>query len=298
MPNQNNFRTDLTTKVEPRYTASRIINIPTELILNEEVPASFAFDKDDNIELHFYTTTTDQLVLSTVITPDEGILKSHVVAYNDNTYKNYIRIDFTALFVDKQILLVPGEYRMVINFFSDEIGTYGDRKLKIDVISDTRTEVQVSFNNTIDDVTLQENTYLLDEFIEKGFNKSDAIGTAEKIFVSGVRARIQNEDVPVEIIDSTEGLTAENIKEFIEIPTANQTIEQTLDRIQRIEMQEIFDAQLNSFLPELYTFIREEIIINGDERIQKNEFRELMETAVRNNINKFAQIVDKRIQVN
>lgn len=297
MPNQDNFRTDLTTKIEPRFTVSRIINVADDFILNEEVPASFAFDKDDNIELHFYTAQTDQLILSTVITPNEDIIKSHVVSYNDNSYKNFIRIDFTSLFIEKQIILVPGEYRMVINFFSDEIGSYEDRKLKIDVISDTRTEVQVSFNNTINDVTQRENLYLLNEFIEKGFNKTDAVGTVEKIFVSGVRARIQNEDVPVEIIDSTEGLTAENIKENIETQTANQTIETTLNRIQLIGAQEIFDEQLNSFLPELYKFIAEEIIINGDERIQKNEFRELMEATIRNNISKFAQIVDRRIQV-
>jgi hypothetical protein len=297
MPNQDNFRTDLTTQVEPRFTVSRIINVPDDIILNEEVPASFAFDKDDNIELHFYTAQTNQLILSSVITPDENIIKSHIVAYNDGTYKNYIRIDFTSLFVEKQIILVPGEYRMVVNFFSDEIGSYEDRRLSINVISDTRTEVQVSFNNTINDVVLQENLYLLNEFVEKGFNKSDAIGTAEKIFVSGVNPRTQNEDVPVEIIDSTEGLTAENIKQNIETETANQIIENTLNRIQKIGAQEIFDTQLNSFLPELYKFVREEIVINGDERIQKNEFRELMEAAIRNNINRFAQIVDKRIQV-
>lgn len=297
MPNQNNFRTDITTKTEPRFTASRIIRIPDELLLNEEVPASFAFDKDDNIELHFYTAQTNQLILSTVITPNEDIIKSHIVSYSDNTYKNYIRIDFTTLFVEKQIVLVPGEYRMVMNLFSDEIGSYNDRKLTIDVISNTKTEVQLSFNNTTNDVILQENLYLLNEFIEKGFNKADAIGTAEKIFVSGVKIRVPNEDTPVEIIDSTEGLTAENIKQYIETPTANQTIENTLDRIQRVGLQEIFDAQLNDFLPELYKFVREEIVINGDERIQKNEFKDLMEAAIRKNISKFTQIVDKRIQV-
>lgn len=297
MPNQNNYRTDLTTRPEPRFTTSRIVNVPNDIILNEEVPASFAFDKDDNIEIHFYTVTGNQLILSTVITPNEDIIKSHIVRYRDNSYKNHIRIDFTTLFIEKELTLVPGDYRMVLNFFSDEIGSYRDKKLKIDVISDSRTEVQVSFNNTINDVVKQENLYLLNEFIEKGFNKSDAVGAAEKIFVSGVRRRISTEDVPVEIIDSTEGLTADNIKENIETPAANQTIEDTLNRIERIGLQDIFDEQLNSFLPELYKFVREEIIINGDERIQESEFREIVERVVRDRISRFAQTVDKRIQV-
>lgn len=287
MPNQNNFRSDITTNTDPRFTASRIINVPDNVILNEEVPASFAFDKDDNIEIHFYSTITNQLILSTVTNLNDDIIKSHVVSYNDGTFKNYIRIDFTKLFVDKDLILVPGDYRMVLNFFSDEIGTYNDRKLNIDIISDSRTEVQVSFTDTVDDVSLQENLYLLKEFVEKGFNKSDAVGAAEKIFKSGV-----------ELNDSTEGLTAENIEENIELPVTNQTEQDTLGRINRVGLRSIFDEQLNSFLPELYQFVREEIIINGDERIQESEFREIMERVVRDRISRFAQTVDKRIQVN
>lgn len=297
MPNQRNYRTDLTIKTEPRFTTSRIINVPTDTILNEEVPASFAFDKDDNIEVHFYTITGNQLILSTAITPNEDIIKSHVVAYTDNSYKNYIRIDFTSLFIEKELTLVPGDYRMVLNFFSDEIGSYNDRRLSVDIISDSRTEVQVSFNNTANDVIKQENLYLLKEFIEKGFNKTDAVGAAEKIFSSGVRLRIQNEDVPVEVVDSNEGLTADNIKENIETPTANQTITNTLNRIDKIGIADIFDNQINNFLPELYKFVREEIVINGDERIQESEFRDIIQKVVREKINQFARLTDKRIQV-
>lgn len=286
MPNQNNYRTDLTTQTEPRYTASRIINVPDSTILLEEVPASFAFDKDDNIEVHFYTVATNQLLLSTVILPNENIIKSHIVSYADNTYKNYIRIDFTKLFVDKNLVLVPGDYRMVLNFFSNEIGSYNDRKLNVDIISDTRTEVQVSFNDTIDDITFRNNLYLLQEFVEKGFNKPDAVGAAEKIFVSGVQLN-----------DSNEGLTAENIEENITVSYLNQTPENTLDRIDKIGLKENFDQQLNNFLPELYEFMREQIIIYGDERIQEFEFRSLMEEMVKNKIKLFAQRVDRRINV-
>lgn len=286
MPNQNNYRTDLRTKTQSRFTVSRIINVPDATILNEEIVGSFAFDREDNIEIHCYSTITNQLILSTVIKLSDNIIKSHIVAYDDGTFKNYIRIDFTKLFVDKDLILVPGDYRMVLNFFSDEIGTYDNRKLNIDVISDSRTEVQVSFNDTTDEVSLRENLYLLKEFIEKAFNKSDAVGAAEKIFKSGV-----------ELNDSTEGLTAENIEQNISIPSANQTEQQTLQRINQINAKQIFDQQLNNFLLELFKFVREEIVINGDDRIQETEFQDLIRTVVNEKIVELRGVVDSRIQV-
>jgi hypothetical protein len=286
MPNQENFRTNLSVVTEPRYTASRIISVADDFILNEEVPASFAFDKDDVIEIHFYTTVGNQRILSVTINPTDEIIKSHIVTYADNSYKNYIRIDFTKLFVDKNLILVPGDYRMVLNFFSGEIGTYENRKLTLDIISDSRTEVQLSFNDTVDDIALRENLYLLNEFVEKGFNKSDAVGTAQKIFVSGV-----------ELNDPTEGLLAENIEENIDTPLAVQTREDTLDRIEEIGLTDIFNQQLNSFLPELYKFVREEIVINGDDRIQENEFRDIIEKVITEKINQLASVTDRRIQV-
>jgi hypothetical protein len=286
MPNQENFRTNLSTKTDPRYTASRIISVTDNLILNEEVPASFAFDNDDVIEIHFYTAVGNELILSTTVNPTENIIKSHIVTYADNSYKNYIRIDFTKLFVDKNLILIPSDYRMVLNFFSGEIGTYENRKLNIDIISDSRTEVQLSFNDTVDDISLQENLYLLKEFVEKGFNRSDAVGTAEKIFASGVQLN-----------NSDEGLTALNVRQNIETPLANQTREDTLNRIEAVGLTEIFNQQLNSFLPELYKFVREEIVINGDDRIQESEFRDIIQQIVKEKINQFASITDRRIQV-
>lgn len=287
MPNQANYRSDVTNNTDPRFSASRIVQVPSETILFEEVPASFAFDREDNIEIHFYTIPGNQLILSTVITMNDGIVNSHIVSYADNTYKNYIRIDFTKLFVDKNLILVPGDYKMVLNFFSDEIGSYTNRKLTIDTISTSRTEVQLMFNDTTDEVIFAENQRLLTEFVEPSFNKSDAVGVAEKIFKSGV-----------ELNDSTEGVTAENIILNIEIPEIGQTYENTVARIDRLKIREAFDIQLNDFLLELYTFIREEIVINGDDRIQQNEYEELISSVVTKKIANLRQTVDSRIKIN
>lgn len=287
MPNQSNYRSDITTNTDTRFSASRIVKVPSETILFEEVPASFAFDREDNVEIHFYTMTGNQLILSTMITMNDDIVKSHIVSYADNTYKNYIRIDFTKLFVDKNLILVPGDYKMVLNFFSDEIGSYTDRKLNIDTISPSRTEVELSFNDTTNEVIRAENQRLLIEFVEPSFNKSDAVGVAQKIFTSGVESN-----------NSAEGVTAENIINNIEIPQIGQTYENTIARIDRLKIRESFDIQLNDFLLELYTFIREEIVINGDDRIQQNEYEQLIRDVVTKKITNLRKTVDSRIKIN
>jgi len=286
MPNQANFRSNITTQTEPRFAASRIVSNPSELILFEEVPASFAFDAQDNVEVHFYTIIGNQLLLSTTITLNDNIIKSHIVAYDDNSYKNYIRIDFTKLFVDKNLVLVPGDYKLVLNFFSDEIGSYTDRRLTIDTISPSRTEVQLTFNNVVDDIARREDEYLLREFIEPAFNKIDAVGVAQKIFESGV-----------ELNDPTEGVTADTIVQNIEIPVINQTYANTIARIDKLNLRESFDIQLNDFLLQLYTFISEEIVINGDDRIQQDQYEQIIRSVVRDNIGNLQQIMDMRINV-
>lgn len=285
MPNQNNFRSDVTNNPDVRFLASRIIRVPEETIFFEEVAASFAFDMDDNIELHFYTMPSNQLILSTVTSVSDQVLKSHIVSYEDGTYKNYLKIDFTKLFVDKNLILVPGDYRMVLNLFSDEIGTYYDRKLAIDAISPSRTEVQLSFNDTTDAVTKQENLRLLREFVEKSFNKADAVGVVDKVFKSGV-----------ELDDATEGLLAASILQRLEIVTG-QTFANTTDRMEVLQVTEIFQNQLNQFLVDLYSFIREEIVINSDDRVQLDQFKQLVRSVVEAKIHLLQQTVDSRIRV-
>lgn len=285
MPNQYNFRSDITTVEDIRFQASRIVNVPTEGIFAEEIAASFGFDNEDTIEVHFYTIPENILILSTTIRVFDGIIKSHIVSYKDDTYKNYIRIDFTKLFTDKNLTLIPGDYRMVINFFSDEIGSYDDRRLTIDNISSDRTEVELRFNNTVNEVFRKENLYLLKEFVEPSFNKTDAVGVAEKIFVTGVS-----------LGEDGEGLTANNIRRNIEVNNI-QTTEATVDRIDRINLSTIFDTQLNDFIQELFKYIREEIVIKGDDRIQRDEYQQFIQKIVQDKIINLRQTVDSRIVI-
>jgi hypothetical protein len=285
MPNQYNFRSDITTNTNPRFLASRIVKIPEELILYEEIPASFAYDADDNIELHFYVIPSNELLLSALVKLGDGIVKTHLVEYVDRTYKNYVRIDFTKLFLDKNLILVPGDYKVSINFFSDEIGAYDNKILNIDAISESRTEVQLSFNNTVDQVSIEENNRLAKEFVEKSFNKVDAIGAAQKIFKSGV-----------ELNDPTEGVTATTVIQNVEV-VDGQTYENTVGRIDKIQAREQFEKDLNDFIVDLYKTIVEEIVIINDERIQEDEYQSFIQAVVDKKLESFRKTVDTRIQV-
>ena len=289
MPNQNNFRSDITTNTDSRFLASRIVKFPEEGILKETIPASFAFDSYDNIEVHFYTNPGNVLLLSTVIPISEtDILKTHVVSYADGTLKNYIRIDFTKLFEKQQITVIPGDYRVAMNFFSDEIGSYYDRNLYVQVISESRTEVQLAFSNNTDEVTIEENKTAIHEFVTKSFDKPNAVGAAYKMFVTGV-----------ETGDNTEGITYDNIIPNIAIPDQRQTYDNTIRKIQRLsdDAESQFEKQINDFLVKLYETLRETLIIRGDRRIQEDEFQEFIKQSVEAKIQELQAAVDRRISL-
>lgn len=287
MPNQNNFRSDVTTKTDPRFLASRIVKFPQEGILLDTIPASFAYDSYDNIEIHFYTMPSNTLMLSMVIPISETeILKTHIVSYADGSVKNYIRVDFTKLFEKQSITVIPGEYRVVLNFFSDEIGSYYDRNLYIQVISDSRTEIQLGFSDNVDEVSIAQNKDALHEFVTKSFDKPNAVGAGYKIFASGV-----------ELNDSSEGVTYDNIVENIAIPDINQTFNNTIARVRRLttDSEDNFQSQVNDFLLKLYETLRETIIIEGDRRIQEDEFQEFIKKSVELKIQELQATVDRRI---
>lgn len=289
MPNQINFRSDVTTKTEPRFLASRIVSYPEEGVLSEELPGSFGYDNEDNVELHFYSITNNSLILSVVSQLQDDALKLHIVAYTDGTYKTYLQMDFTKLFEINNLMLLPGDYRVTINFFSDEIGSYRDRRLSINQISPSRTEVELFFNNEYQgEIVQQENSELLREFLQKSFNRSDAVGVFEKTFKSGVQLN-----------NDTEGVTASNIIENIET-VPDQNFADTIARLQSANLIENFLQRITEFVPKLFEIAREEIIIkgsNGDERIQEDEMLIIVRKVVKENMHQLQESVDRRIIV-
>lgn len=283
MPNQSNFRSSLT-QSDVRFLASRIVRLPTEQILLEEVPASFGYDAEDNVELHFYTARSNLLVTSIITKLSEEIVKLHIVGYDDGTYKTYLQIDFTKLLVDKNTTIVPGDYKVSINFFSDEIGSYDNPILAISEISPSRTEIEVYFTNSTDEVKIAQNDTLIREFINEGFSKAEAIGVMKKVLQDGVTSG-----------NDSEGLTANNIVDNIEIP-AVQTTESTIGRLETLGIDQQFKDAVNAYLPNLFEKIREKIVI-GDELVQSDELEQFIRDEIKITLEQLQVSLDPRVTI-
>lgn len=287
MPNQSNFRSDITTQTEPKFFASRIVNLPSEDILFQEIAGGIGYDVFDNIEIHFYEYRTNVLVNTIIVRPaDADILKFHITSYEDDTYKTYIRIDFTKLFELKAVSLLPNTYKMVLNFFSDEIGSYENRKLYIQEISPSQTELQLAFI----DNNIQQNEKILYEFISKSFNKTFADGVAQKIFKSGV-----------ELNNPLEGITYQNVVDNITIPSIGlppgQTYENTIREVINMGMESLLKDSINKFIVLLYTDISKQIRDKNDIRIQSEELKIMVRRSVLSFIDQLQQAVGNRIVV-
>lgn len=285
MPRQRNFRNQVINRPESRFLASRLVRVPNDEILLQELPASFGYDEQDNIELHFYTARTNVLITSIVTKISEQIVKLHIVGYDDNSYKTYLQIDFTKLLTDKNTTIIPGDYLLTINLFSDEIGSYENRILSIAEISPSRTEVELVINNSTDDVTRAQNDTLLAEFVSDSFTKADAIGVMEKVLKTGVQTG-----------DTSEGINGENVIAEIPIEFSPRNRAATVDRLDRLGLTEPLRLALDAYIPKLFEKIREQIVI-GDERVQVDELAELLNNELAATIEELRVTVDPRINL-
>jgi hypothetical protein len=120
------------------------------------------------------------------------------------------------------------------------------------------------------------------------FAKPDAIGAAEKIFKSGV-----------ELNDVQKGLLYPNIIDNIDGTGTNQTFDNTIARIRRLgkPIEDNLIENLHQFLLDLYQNIREEIVINGDDRIQEDEFIQYINAAIEQKFKNYDWSVDSRFIV-
>jgi hypothetical protein len=276
MPNQENFRTDLTQLTQNTQFVSRIIRLPEEGILLEELPGSFGYDSGDNVEIHFYAAQGNTLLLSTVVSvSEENIFKFHIVEYDDGSIQTYLRIDFTQLMESKNIVLLPGDYKMVLNFFSDEIGSYNNKKLYIQEISPSRTELQLGFVDNINPVKINKNETLLKEFVPKSFDKITAIGVAEIVLV---KSFLEN--------DADTGLTYNGIFTVVERAKINRAI---LTSPTQNTLKEFLNKTLQTFTTK--------IIARTDERIQLDEFLTTLEESIQENISFIRSLLQFKMSI-
>ena len=176
MPHQPNYVQILPTKPQS-FSVSRIAESEADRdILVGRLPGEFGFDVDDNIELHFYDSQ-NTLVNSTIVPISTGIVSSRTVILSEGQKEEKLVVDMSRVQKELGLFLPAGTYTLVINLFSDEIGSYGNRKLFIEEISDSRTELRLSFNVAYSDVENQE----LYEFIDPSLPRVLAGGVVGSI---------------------------------------------------------------------------------------------------------------------
>jgi len=153
MANQNNYK-QLVGTLSIGDSINRTIS-PEEYVIKTEINQYFlGLDLEkENVELHFYNQGTDQLVYSAVVPLNEEILS---VVNTNSDDGIHVRLNFfrpgeqtnTVAYSNENSLqekylsdLPAGTYDVIINFFSDEIGTYNDANWRIKRVSPSKKEI-------------------------------------------------------------------------------------------------------------------------------------------------------------
>lgn len=174
MSNQTNY-VEIVPNQPTAFPVSRIAESPNDndIIIGRQ-PGEFGFDADDNVEMHFYDAT-NRLVGSVVIPVTSGIISSRTIITQDSQKEEKIVIDMTRVQKELGLLVPPGTYSVTLNFFSNEIGSFVDRKLVIEEVSPSRTELRLGFNGQFGEIEQNE----LFEFVQQSVPRVVAEGLME-----------------------------------------------------------------------------------------------------------------------
>lgn len=175
MPNTQNFKTDVVSlsQLYSKYTVSRIIANKKDDLLDMEIPADFSEELLANtVEVNLYSLADNSLIFSDFIRNSDAIY-TEILKYNDNSLRTLLYIDFAKIVPN--LNLPSGQYSVTLNFFSDELGAYDDRILKVNRISTSRTEVELK----LADLNKQE---LMTEFVLPSINSLWIIDALKQAF--------------------------------------------------------------------------------------------------------------------
>ena len=137
-----------------KYTVSRIIANKKDDLLDMEVPADFSEALlENNVEVNLYSLADNSLIFSDVVRNVSGSIFTETLQYNDNSLRKLLYIDFAKI---PDLNLPSGQYEVSLNFFSDEVGAYDNRILKVNKISTSRTEVELRLTDPTQQQLLQQ----------------------------------------------------------------------------------------------------------------------------------------------
>lgn len=275
MPRQPNYGELIPLKPQSK-AMSRIADSELDTdILQARVPAGFGFDYTDNIELHFYDSQNN-LVNTTIIPVASGMVSVRSISLPDGGIEEKVIIDMARVQTELGLFLMPGTYTVTINLFSDEIGSYGNKKLTIEEISPSRTELRLGFNVRYTDTESSE----LFEFIEPSLPRVVAVGTIGSIVGHNEAELITQENEPPQT-QTQMFITDVNV----ELESLVPTIQSELTTIESALPTELNDtiAIAGEYVYEEFVKLLETTLTSKTfDRLQKNELDVLIEQAVAN----------------
>lgn len=276
MPNQYNYRQRIRAPLSARYTISRIMQLPIEGIIDLLAPAEFGFYEKEHVMLSLYNPTDNTYISSQRIDLADGILTIKSVAYRDGTFSNYLTVDFTKLNATYPTFLTPGVYDLVIDVMEDMIGSDDDKKLLIDEISDSRTEVKLKFDGFFGVLEREE----LDNIVYKSIPRPFLGGILDNLLL-----------VANETGNAIIGITAE------EILGRMKASESTYFVVENLELQNNYTEVINKILKSAHEKVLAKLQFSAY-RLQQNEFADLVKTCIIESFDEFKHLFNYQVTVN
>jgi hypothetical protein len=275
MPNQKNY-VELIPSKPQSIAMSRIAESEVDTdILQARIPAGFGFDYTDNIELHFYDSQ-NVLVNSTIIPIAMGIVTARSISLPDGSVEEKVLVDMARAQTELGLFLSPGTYTVTINLFSDEIGSYGNKKLTIEEISQSRTEIRLGFNVQYTDTESSE----LFEFVEPSLPRVVAAGTIGSIVGHDEAQTITQENEPPQT-QTQMFITDVNVELESLIPTIQSELT-TIEPALPTELDTTISIAGEYIYEEFVKLLDTSLNSKTFDRLQKNELDVLIEQAVAN----------------
>lgn len=159
MPNIQSLTSDIgeLSQLYPRYAVSRVIADKADDLLCAQVPVHIENISDLTVELHLYSLADNSLIFSDFLrSSGSSDIYVETLQYEDDTQRSLLYIDFAKF--DQMQTVPDGTYSVTLNFFADEVGAYDNKNLKVNVISTSRTEVELNLTDMEQLETLAEFT--------------------------------------------------------------------------------------------------------------------------------------------
>ena len=215
----NSFRTNIDEQSQGylKFMVSRTFSNPRDNILEMQVPAMLP--DEFTVELSLYSLSDDSLVYNVVYaSSNQNSFHIRTLQYENEEVRKLLFIDFSAI----QENLPVGDFRLVLNFLADDVGTAGQPLLEVTTVSATRQEIQLDLLPQYD---TEEYQNVLMEFAQPRVTSQWIYTVIDQIF-GKVTTQLMPSDNSVLKKESIRALFPEGLNNIAlqELDTATQTI--------------------------------------------------------------------------